>query len=236
MTHSAIILAGGFGSRLQPVVSDLPKSLAPVNGRPFLDFQLNYLKSFGVKKVFLSVGFLANKIKEYYGNNFKGIEIVYVTEKRPLGTGGAIRYALEQVRDKEVFALNGDSFFNLNLKEFISFHQKNNSKISLGLCRTANTARFGTIGLNSKKRIISFKEKSGKEISGLINGGIYILNKDIYLQNTPANLSFSIEKDFFEKQINHLTLLGYESNAYFLDIGIPEDYERAQHEFKEFGN
>ena len=236
MINTAIILAGGFGSRLQTVVSDLPKSLAPINGQPFLNYQLRFLQTGGIKKIILSVGFLANKIKEQYGNRFENLEITYVTEQRPLGTGGALRFAMEQHREAEILALNGDSFFNLNLHDFYSAHQKNESLISLGLCKTADAARFGTIEMDSSHRITSFREKSGKNIPGLINGGIYILHRETYLQNTPANLNFSIEKDFFEKQVKHLSLLGFESDAYFLDIGIPEDYERAQHEFKAFGN
>ncbi len=234
MITTAIILAGGFGTRLQSVVSDLPKPMAPVNDQPFLNYQLNYLKHYGIKKVILSLGYLPEKIKDFYGDNFNGIKIDYVIEKEPLGTGGGIRLALEKCDEERVFVLNGDSFFDVDVNEFFKLHSNNNSDISLALRKVNNAERYGTIEKNKDNRIISFKEKSGEVKEGTINGGVYILNKKIYSALTPANKNFSIEKDFFEKQLQSVKISGFEFEGYFIDIGIPEDYTKAQHDFKGF--
>ncbi|MDP1803521.1 MAG: nucleotidyltransferase family protein [Bacteroidota bacterium] len=232
MIDTAIILAGGFGTRLQAVVTDLPKPMAPVNGQPFLNYQLNYLKHYGVKKIILSVGYLSEKIKDHYGSNFNGLEIDYVVEESPLGTGGGIRLALEKCNAELAFVLNGDSFFDVDLEKFYSQHSKQNAEVSLALRKVKDAGRYGTIEKNGDNKIISFKEKSGSAKEGIINGGVYIIDKNIYLNSTPSYTNFSIEKDFFEKQLNTLKIYGFEFEGYFIDIGIPEDYTTAQHDLK----
>ncbi len=232
MVETAIILAGGFGTRLQSVVKDVPKPMAPINGKPFLDYQLHYLKHYGVKKVVFSLGYLANKIQDWYKYTFNGIELVYVVEETALGTGGAIRLAMEHCNEEEVLVLNGDSFFDIDLNAFYKLHCSHSSQVSLALRLVDNASRYGTIELNAQ-RIISFKEKNNLEKKGIINAGIYILNRKLYLNKTNAS-NFSIEKNFFEIQLNTLSIHGFEFSGYFIDIGIPEDYAKAQHDFKEF--
>lgn len=234
MLKEAIILAGGFGTRLQSIVFDLPKPMAPVNNRPFLDYQLLYLKHFGVNRVIISIGYLHDKITSYYLNNFEGIEIVYAPEKAPLGTGGGIRLALEMCSSKTVLVLNGDSFFDINLNTFSGQHSRFMSDCSLALRKVEDTARYGTIKQGSNNTITSFKEKTGEVSPGVINAGVYILNKEVFMQKTNPNKNFSIEKDFFEKKLKELNIFGFTHEGYFIDIGIPEDYEKAQHDFKEF--
>lgn len=234
MLKTAIILAGGFGTRLQSVVNDVPKPMAPINGEPFLNYQLDYLKYYGVKKVILSVGYLAEKIQEYYKSNYNELEIEYVVEHSPLGTGGGIRLALEKCSDKLVLILNGDSFFNIDLLKLECLHKMYDSEFSLALRRVSDASRYGTVKTNETNRIISFQEKKGEQKKGTINGGVYILNKKIYLTHTEEKINFSIEKDFFEKKLTKHNIKGFEFNGYFIDIGIPEDYEKAQHDFKKF--
>ncbi len=234
MTETAIILAGGFGTRLQSMVSDLPKPMAPVNGEPFLNYQLRFLKHYGIKNVILSVGYLAEKIREHYQTEYLGMKIKYVIESTPLGTGGGIRLAMAEVKEPFVLVLNGDSFFDLDLHSYFHLHHTSSSLISLALRKVADCSRYGTIELNSDHRILSFKEKSGISSEGIINAGVYILNTDLYLKSTKPNEAFSIEKDFFEKQLHTQVINGFEFKGYFLDIGIPEDYMKAQHDFKEF--
>ena len=234
MLQTAIILAGGFGTRLQTVVSNLPKPMAPVNEEPFLNYQLNYLKHYGIKKVILSVGYLAEKIQAYYKSNFNGIEIEYVVETSPLGTGGGIRLGLESCKDEYALVLNGDSFFDVDLHDFFKLHINETSEFSLALRKVNDSSRYGTIETDDNDRIISFKEKTNITKEGRINGGVYILNKKLYLNTTPAGNNFSIEKDFFEKQLNEFHIKGFEFNGYFIDIGIPEDYTQAQYDLKEF--
>lgn len=234
MLSTAIILAGGYGTRLQSVVSDLPKPMAPVNGQPFLDYQLQYLKSYGFKKVVLSIGYLSEKISEHYGASFKGMQLFYAKEEVPLGTGGGIRMALEQCFDENIFVLNGDSFFDVNPDLFFKKHNEKSAEFSLALRKVDDTSRYDAIEKDTDNRVISFNEKNGTSKPGTINGGIYILNKKIFFENTVENINFSIEKDFFEKRLNDLAIYGFEFDGYFLDIGIPEDYNKAQDDFKGF--
>lgn len=239
MIKEAIILAGGFGTRLQSIVSDVPKPMAPVNNQPFLNYQLRYLKYYGVTKVILSVGYLHEKITTYYSDKFEGLDIAYSIENEPLGTGGGIKKALELAKTNTVLVLNGDSFFDIDIHTFTNHHISFNADCSLALRKVENAARYGTIELsegdgNRGRKIISFKEKSNIEAPGVINGGIYLLNKTVYLEKCPASKSFSIEKDYFETKHHALKIFGCLFTGYFIDIGVPEDYSKAQHDFKEF--
>lgn len=234
MLQTAIILAGGFGTRLQSVVKDLPKPMALVSGEPFLNYQLRYLKHYGIKNVIFSTGHLSDKISDNYKNEFLGINISYAKEETPLGTGGGIRLAMEQCAEKDSLVLNGDSFFDVDLNLHFGQHQSYKADCSLALRKVENAARYGTIKVNENRKVYAFTEKSSIETQGIINGGVYILNKDVFLKHTEPNKNFSIEKDFFEKKVSELNIFGFEYQSYFIDIGIPEDYNKAQDEFKEF--
>ena len=234
MLQSAIILAGGKGTRLQSLVSDLPKPMAEVNGRPFLNYQLAYLRHYGIERVYLSIGHLANNITDYYGSKFEDIEIVYCREENPLGTGGGIRMALEKCLEKECFVLNGDSFFDVDLNTYYTKHLNGVAQHSLALRRVEDASRYGTIVCDKDQRLTEFIEKSNVKTDGLINAGTYILNRELFLQHTPANTNFSIEKDYFEKVLRSVCIKGFVFEGYFIDIGIPEDYLRAQDDFKRF--
>ena len=234
MLNTAIILAGGRGTRLKTIISDLPKPMAPIMNVPFLTYQLNYLKYFGIKKVIFSVGYLSEKIIAHYNQSFENISIEYSIEKNPLGTGGGIRMAMSNLNEDLVLILNGDSFFDLNLEQFYNLHLEQKAEFSLALRYVNNSERYGNIEFNSTHQITSFIEKNQLNQSGYINAGVYILSKKLYLQNTKPDINFSIEKDFFEKQLNQLIIKGFEFKDYFIDIGIPEDYLKAQDDFKEF--
>ena len=234
MLNTAIILAGGMGTRLKTIISDLPKPMAPIMNVPFLTYQLNYLKYFGIKKVIFSVGYLSEKIIAHYNQSFENISIEYSIEKNPLGTGGGIRMAMSNLNEDLVLILNGDSFFDLNLEQFYNLHLEQKAEFSLALRYVNNSERYGNIEFNSTHQITSFIEKNQLNQSGYINAGVYILSKKLYLQNTKPDINFSIEKDFFEKQLNQLIIKGFEFKDYFIDIGIPEDYLKAQDDFKEF--
>lgn len=234
MLNTAIILAGGMGTRLKTIISDLPKPMAPIMNVPFLTYQLNYLKHFGIKKVIFSVGYLSEKIIAHYNQSFENISIEYSIEKNPLGTGGGIRMAMSNLKEDLVLILNGDSFFDLDLEQFYNLHLEQKSDFSLALRYVNNSERYGNIEFNSSNQITSFIEKNQLNQSGYINAGVYILSKKLYLQNTKPDINFSIEKDFFEKQLNQLIIKGFEFKDYFIDIGIPEDYLKAQDDFKEF--
>jgi D-glycero-alpha-D-manno-heptose 1-phosphate guanylyltransferase len=234
MIKTAIILAGGFGTRLQSVVNDVPKPMAPINNVPFLSYQLNYLKYYGINTVILSTGYLSEKISSFYGNEYNGLQIIYSHEETPLGTGGAIKLALNHFNNDLVLVINGDSFFDININTFYLKHINSKAHLSLALKQTTNTSRYGTVETFSDNRIYLFKEKTGQATAGFINAGVYILNRHLYMGNTPTKMPFSIEKDFFEKQLNKIIIKGFNMDGYFIDIGIPEDFEKAQHDFKTF--
>lgn len=234
MLTEAIILAGGFGTRLQKVVNDVPKPMAPINRIPFLNYVFDYLKHYKIQHVVLSTGYLSEKIVEYYKDEFKGIKISYAKEETPLGTGGGIRNAMTKCKTDDVLVLNGDSFFDVDIKTHYRYHIFKQADCTLALRKVDNAARYGTIKLGRLNRISAFKEKDNVEKEGLINGGVYILNREVYLNKTDADSTFSIEKDFYEKRLNELNIFGFEYNGYFIDIGIPEDYKKAQDDFKGF--
>lgn len=233
MIKEAIILAGGFGTRLRSVITGVPKPMAPVNGFPFLHYVLLRLKNAGVEKAILSVGYLAETVAEHFGNEYLGMKISYAYEKEALGTGGGIRLAMEQCKDAHVLAMNGDSFFHCDLNELCEKHLSGSSDVTLALRKVNDASRYGTVQLDGS-RIVAFREKSpGITGEAWINGGVYVIRKKTFLGLTEPNKAFSIEFDFFAKYADKLWLQGVPSDGYFIDIGIPEDYERAQQEFAE---
>ena len=234
MLKEAIILAGGFGTRLQAVVSDVPKPMAPINNEPFLNYVFDYLLHYKIEHVVLSTGYLADKISDYYKNEYRGIKISYTKEETPLGTGGGIRLAMTKCYTSDVLVLNGDSFFDVNITDHFNNHISKQADCSLALRKVFNASRYGTILLGIENAIETFKEKNNIEQTGLINGGVYILNRKLYLSKTNEAVPFSIEKDFYESRINELHIFGFEYDGYFIDIGIPEDYNKAQTDFKNF--
>lgn len=234
MLKEAIILAGGFGTRLQSVVNDVPKPMAPINNEPFLNYVFDYLKHYQIEHVVLSTGYLSEKIVEYYKTDYKGIKVSYAKEEMPLGTGGGIRLAMTKCTTNDILVLNGDSFFDVDINIHYKNHISKHADCTLALRKVDNAARYGTIVLGRENTIESFREKDNIEQAGLINGGVYILNRELYLKKTEEAKAFSIEKDFYERKIKELQIFGFEYTGYFIDIGIPEDYKKAQDDFKGF--
>lgn len=216
----AIILAGGFGTRLSTVVSDVPKPMAPINGRPFLEYLLEDLNEKGINRVILAVGYKKEIIKSHFKEKYKNIDIVYSDEDIPLGTGGAIKKALTLAEDENIFIINGDTFFDINLKEMYQFHKKNSSKLTLAIKEMEKFDRYGSLILEGDK-IIKFEEKKYVD-KGYINGGIYLINKKLLKKEEE---SFSFEKEILENEKFMIEKYGYKSEGYFIDIGVPEDYK-----------
>ena len=226
MKKEAIILAGGFGTRLKETVPDLPKCLAPVKSKPILYYIINYLIENGVDRIVFSLRYKSNLVIEFVKNNFGFIDYDFVVEKETLGTGGALALSLKSTKNDDVVVLNGDSIFKINLNNLYNFHHKANSNFSIALKNISNPIRYGTVELNNKGKIICFKEKDKTLSNGLINGGVYIVNKKFYLKNI-NNESFSLETDFLADETDNKDIFGKIFNEYFIDIGIPEDYKRA---------
>lgn len=216
----AVILAGGLGTRLKSVSNDTPKPLMPIEDKVFLDYPIKQVKKSNVENIYLAISFNSQFIINHYKNeNYK-----YLIEDTPLGTGGAIKKALNEIQSQNILFLNGDTIFNINVLEMYQKHILNDADITIASKVLDFPYRYGTMDISNNK-IINFNEK--KEIdSGLINCGIYIINKRI-LKHFPTQEKFSFEKEILEKKTIDIKIIPYISDAYFIDIGIPEDYYRA---------
>lgn len=224
MTREAIILAGGLGTRLRPVVSDVPKCMAPVKGTPFIHFIISYLKKEGVTRFIFSLGYKSEVVIEYIDKTFPDIDKAYVIEDSPLGTGGAIKLACNEVKGSDVLVLNGDTLFNINLNELLCFHKGKKADFTVALKEMKEFNRYGAVETDRHFAIKAFHEKKYCA-KGLINGGVYALNKDSFLKKDLPEV-FSFEQDFLEANISSMKFFGLECDYYFIDIGIPEDYDR----------
>lgn len=232
MGKEVIILAGGLGTRLRSVVSGVPKCMAPVAGKPFLWYLLKYLSHFDVERVVLSVGYLRDVIIDWideYGGEFPfGFD--YAIETAPLGTGGGIKLALSKCLSNDVIVLNGDTFFNVNLDELYGQHRLYLPSITLALKPMEHFYRYGNVRVNGTL-IVDFEEKKHCD-RGLINGGIYVISKSgDFFNGLPDKFSF--EEDVLQPQCVRNNLYGIVQDGYFIDIGIPDDYERANKDFPE---
>jgi D-glycero-alpha-D-manno-heptose 1-phosphate guanylyltransferase len=231
LIKEAIILAGGFGTRLKSAVPDLPKCMAHVNGRPFLFFVINYLRSQGIEKFIFSLGYKHEVIEEYLIDQFSALNFQCSIEREPLGTGGAIRAACYKASEKTVVVVNGDTLFSVNLNKAAADHDKFGSDCTLLLKPMENFDRFGLVQLNDDNSIDDFKEKQFYK-EGLINGGVYILNTEQFIHEELPE-KFSFEKDYLEKYFDTRRVYGSVQEAYFIDIGIPEDYYKAQQNLRQ---
>jgi len=228
MITECIVLAGGLGTRLRSVVADKPKCMAPVGEVPFIDYLLRYLLKEGMTHVVLSLGHLSEQVIEYIESNEWTMKVDFVIEEEPLGTGGAIMNALDALEEDEFFILNGDTLFNVDLFDYSNWHQEKGSKLSLALKPMQQFDRYGSVKLDEHNKITAFLEKQYCD-EGLINGGIYVANRE-YLEGLGLPKKFSFEKDVLEAQVKNGEVYGFESDSYFIDIGVPADYERAQQE------
>lgn len=222
----AIILAGGLGTRLRDTVPELPKCMAPVAGRPFLFHVINALRMQGIERFVFSLGYKHEIIEEYLSTQFSTLDYQCVIEDNPLGTGGAIRLACENGQDTHVLIANGDTLFKINIAEVSAIHFATGADCTLALKPMQNFDRYGAVTIDEQNIITSFNEKKFYN-QGLINGGIYILNKTNFLSYTFPEV-FSFEKEFLEVEVKNKKIAGVIQQGYFIDIGIPEDYQLAQ--------
>jgi D-glycero-alpha-D-manno-heptose 1-phosphate guanylyltransferase len=227
----AIILAGGLGTRLAERVPGVPKAMAPVSGRPFLEILFHQLKRSGCSRVILSVGYLRETIQAHFGASRAGIEIAYAVEEKPLGTGGAIRRALGIAIEEAVLILNGDTFLDADYDAMTRHHRQSGATLTMAITQQSDIARYGGV-IVEDGRITGFEEK-GRRGPGWINAGAYVLNHNA---NWPDELgeTFSFEKDFLARHIELLRPAAFQVDGFFLDIGVPQDYDRAQTELNGF--
>lgn len=222
----AIILAGGFGTRLRQVIHDLPKPMAPVAGRPFLEILLTSISRKGFSRVVLSLGYMSEKIVAYFGDRFAGMELVYEIEDTPLGTGGAIRQALQRCTSDHVFVFNGDTYLDVEAADVEAQWLAHRFPIIVAR-QVPDTSRYGRL-TTAQDRLLGFSEK-GLAGPGLINAGCYVLPKNI-LEKFPRGAAFSLETDFLANEVSRQRFEVFVTKGQFIDIGIPDDYQRAQTE------
>lgn len=224
----AIILAGGLGTRLRSTVPDLPKPMAPINGRPFLEHQMDYWIQQGVTRFILSVGFLREKIIAHFQHQYRGFEVVYAEEVEPLGTGGGLLLAYQKLKGDQPFVvMNGDTFFEVDSDSLCAFHKKNNVIMTMALFKVPENDRYMGVQVSEDGYIQKFKAEQGA--SQFANGGVYLMNRDAF-KNVPwqAGVKLSLEDDLFQHLLKSGQKLGgmlYDGR--FIDIGVPSDYHRA---------
>ena len=225
MIKEAIVLAGGLGTRLRDAVPDLPKCMAPVAGKPFLVHVINALRMQGVEHFIFSLGYKAESIIDFLKEAYPKLSYTTVIEDTPLGTGGAIQLALKESTTNQVLVANGDTLFKIDLASMEHLHNNNGAACTLALKPLTHFDRYGVVEIDKKQRISSFREKQFY-VEGLINGGIYLIDKSKFLeQDFPERFSF--EKDYLETHFSKAVFMGSVQEGYFIDIGIPEDFEKA---------
>jgi len=229
MRNEAIVLAGGLGTRLRSAVADLPKSMAPVAEKPFLEYTLDMLRKTGVTHVVLAVGYKHEAIVSHFGDTYQGMQLSYSVEHEPLGTGGATAQALNHCESEVVWVLNGDTLFHADFEALRHTHEANSADLTLALKPMRDSNRYGRVRMDEDGKVLRFEERQAFDF-GLINAGVYRLRKAALLDRISLK-KFSFETDFMEKKASDFRGLGSIQDRYFLDIGIPEDYERAQWEF-----
>lgn len=227
---TAVILAGGFGTRLRSAVSDVPKPMAPINGRPFLEYLIDFWFEQGIKHFILSVGYKHEIISSYFGSKYHGATIDYVVEDMPMGTGGGLLASLKYLSNTNpVLLLNGDSFFDISISDLLKHHLTNRAAVTFSLFRTSERGRYMGMQLSDDGRILSLGDKKNQS-DVLANGGVYIVDP-IAFDGFPAptKQAISLEGDIFPGLLkSEAGMWGYQSNGLFIDIGVPEDYFRAQ--------
>ena len=226
-----IILAGGLGTRLRSAVPDLPKCMAPIVGKPFLTYLIDYLLEQHVTKFIFSLGYMHEVIEAFIKSNYPQLQYQIALENEPLGTGGAIRLACDYATEENVIVMNGDTMFRVDVQSLLKFHYAQNSNCTLSLKTMHHFDRYGVVETDDENNITSFKEKKQYE-SGNINGGVYALHVPSF-KSISFSEKFSFEKDYLEKYFNQLKMTGCLFDGYFIDIGIPEDFEKAG---RELGN
>lgn len=226
--REAIILAGGFGTRLRTVVSDVPKPMAPVAGRPFLAYLLDELQRQGYSHVVMATGYMHEKVEEYFGSEYRGMKVEYARETTPLGTGGAIVNGLQYCSEDWITVLNGDTFFRIDHRRMLQMADRNGSRLTILLRQVPDAGRYGAVETDAVTGLItSFREKNPAVKDGTINAGIYRMQRSL-LERFPLGQPFSFEKEVL--QALHEPFYAYTFDGYFIDIGVPDDYAKAQKE------
>ncbi len=230
---TALILAGGLGTRLRSVVADRPKVLAQIHGQPYLAYLLHQLATAGIQNVILCTGYKGEQIQAAFGEQYQGLNLIYSQETTPLGTAGAIRLALPLTQSDIILGMNGDSFCQIDFADFLAWHHRQNCLGSIVLSQVSDVSRYGQVQLNNRDQIKEFIEKGVSQGTGWINTGVYLLSQHL-LQSIPPNQTVSIEKEMFPNWAKQGVLSGYQNQGNFLDIGTPDSYAQAETFFADY--
>lgn len=228
-TVKIVILAGGLGTRLRDTLGDLPKPLATIGNKPFLEYLLKFISSQQFRDVIISIGHGSEAIRGYVGDGSSlSLRIEYTVERNLMGTGGAVKLAEPLIESDDFFVINGDTYFEVDLKDMLYFHKRNRAIATIALSHKDDASRYGRVVFDKDKKIISFAEKADDRKAGYINGGIYVFRKEVF-EYIPSNKVCSLEKEILPLLVGK-GLCGFPVVGYFIDIGIPDDYERAKKE------
>tara|TARA_B100000131_G_scaffold322535_1_gene376800 strand:+ start:1293 stop:2288 length:996 start_codon:yes stop_codon:yes gene_type:complete len=227
----AVVLVGGFGTRLQPLTLEMPKQMLPIVGRPMIEHVVGYLESYGITEVVLSMGFAPDVFQSAYPDGHcNGMPILYAIEPEPLDTAGAIRFAADFVNTQETFlVLNGDISTDLDIKNLISFHKESKAKATIHLTPVEDPSRYGVVTTDEEGRVLGFIEKPslGEAPTNWINGGTYVFEPSVLQQIKPGK-RVSVEKEIFPLLASEASLFAFTSEDYWIDMGTPSTYLQAQ--------
>ena len=223
----AVLLVGGLGTRLRSVVPSAPKVLASVGKKSFLHLLVSQLRSQGIRRLVMCTGYLAEQIEHEFGDGRAwDVAIEYSEEEQSLGTAGAVKLAARYLKDDpEFLVMNGDSFLEIDFHNFMAFHRSHDAMATIAVLNVENTNRYGTVSVDANGRVLGFAEKTGREVPGLVNGGVYVFKRAV-LERIPEHQS-SLEKEIFPRLVDQ-GVYAQEQHGMFIDIGTPADYARAQ--------
>lgn len=231
----ALVLAGGLGTRLRTEVPDCPKPLAPVKGRPFLSYLLDYWKAQGIERFVLATGYKHEAFQEYFGREYRGARVDYSVETEPLGTGGGLLLALSRMPDRgEILVLNGDTFFEVSLAPYLEFYRRKKADLALAVAKRSEAGRYETVSMNREGRVSAFRPREEGEQQAFVNGGVYLLNLEFARRSDEGKrFRASIESDLFPRWLREgVAVFAFPCEGRFVDIGTPESYRAAQEIFE----
>jgi D-glycero-alpha-D-manno-heptose 1-phosphate guanylyltransferase len=221
------ILAGGLGTRLRPALADVPKPLAPVGGRPFVSHLLDQLADAGFRRVTLLIGYRGDQLREALGTCYRSLSLAYSQEPAPLGTAGALRFALPRVEGETLLLMNGDSFCEVDFAQLVAQHRRRRADLTMALTKVPDADRFGSVQFRSDGRIDRFAEKQTSGAGGWINAGIYMIEKGL-VEAIPPDQALSLERDLLPAWLTSHRVFAHPRPGRFLDIGTPESYAVAE--------
>jgi len=227
----AIVLAGGFGTRLRSQVPDLPKPLAPVGGEPFLKYVLDHWIGQGIKRFILATGYKHRVFEKYFGGIYRDVKVDYSVETEPLGTGGGLFLALAKLAgDEDFLVLNGDTFFEVPLASFLEFHRRKSAAVTLAVLRSDKGGRYETVEMDTDSRVLAFRPRAENPRNGYINGGVYLMGREFCNRRNDVSRGVaSLESDFFPRWLGEAAaIFSFTCAGRFIDIGTPDSYQAAQ--------